>query len=142
MRRVLEPVDQPTYRDVLRVHERLSTDYLADPRPSTLQRVLAHHARLIDELMRPGRFEIGDLALTPGAERAVRAGFHTPAEFLLRHRHGDWGDLCPEDQRANEDGLRHGVRLLSSYRTRLDDKLWVITEWDRSATTILLPEEY
>ena len=142
MRREFEPADRPTYRDVLRVHERLCADYLANPVPSALDRVLGHHGRLVDELMRPGRFELGALAQTPGAERALRGAFHTSAEFLLRHKHADWGDLCPEDQRVNEDALRWGSRLLSSYRTRLDDKLWVITEWDRSATTILLPEEY
>jgi hypothetical protein len=70
------------------------------------------------------------------------AAAQLPAEFLLRHRHGDWGDLDPEDRRANERALRLGDRLLSSYRTRLDAKLWIITEWDRSATTLLLPEEY
>lgn len=48
----------------------------------------------------------------------------------------------PEDKRVNEDALRHGQRLLSAYHTRLSDKLWVITEWDRSVTTLLLPEEY
>ncbi len=142
MRREHESTNQPTYRDVLRVHERLCADYLADPRPSTLRRVLRHHDRRVDELMRPGRFEIGALALTPGAERAVRAGFHTPAEFLLRHKHGDWGELPEEVAWENERALREGGRLFSAYDTRAGARLWVITEWDRSATTLLLPEEY
>ena len=69
-------------------------------------------------------------------------GGHIPPEFLLRHKHGDWGDLDPEDKHVNEEALRHGQRLLSAYHTRRSDKLWVITEWDRSVTTLLLPEEY
>ena len=56
--------------------------------------------------------------------------------------HGDWGELPPEDVRENEWSLAHGARLFSSYRTRTDEKLWVITERDRSVTTLLLPEEY
>jgi len=82
------------------------------------------------------------MASTLGAGEALQTALHTPSEFLLRHKHGDWGDLCPEDRKVNEDALPYGSRLLSSYRTRLDDKLWVIIEWDCSATTILLPEEY
>ena len=52
------------------------------------------------------------------------------------------GDLCAEDRQENERALRVGSRLLSTYRTRREEKLWVITEWDRTATTLLLPEEY
>ena len=60
----------------------------------------------------------------------------------LRHKHGDWGDLSEEDRLENERALREGSRLLSTYSTRRADRLWVITEWDRSVTTMLLPEEY
>jgi hypothetical protein len=65
-----------------------------------------------------------------------------PLDFLSRHVHGDWGDLCEEDRRENQVSLERGFRLLSSYRTLADVKLYVITEADRSVTTILLPEEY
>ena len=64
-----------------------------------------------------------------------------PLYFLARHATGDWGELCSRDRRENELSLRHGWRVLSSY-TVGDAKVWVITEADRSATTILLPEEY
>lgn len=67
---------------------------------------------------------------------------HIPPEFLLRHKHGDWGDLDPEDKQVNEQAQRLGSRRLSRYATRRQERLWVITEWDRSATTRLLPEEY
>jgi len=61
---------------------------------------------------------------------------------LRRHQLGDWGELCEEDRQANDDALRHGARLLSAYRSSQGEKFWIITEWDRSATTVLLPEEY
>ena len=67
---------------------------------------------------------------------------HIPPEFLLRHKHGDWGVLDEEERQENERSLIRGWRLLSAYDTRLSERLWVITEADRSATTILLPDEY
>jgi hypothetical protein len=69
------------------------------------------------------------------------AGQH-PFLFLARHARGDWGELCPADMRANDRALREGDRLLSAYKTSTGERLWVITEADRSATTILLPSEY
>ena len=63
-------------------------------------------------------------------------------EFLSRHVRGDWGELEQEDKDENQFSLEKGFRLLSSYRTTAGDKLWVITEADRSHTTLLLPEEY
>ena len=54
-----------------------------------------------------------------------------PLEFLLRHKNGDWGELPEEDVRENEWSLENGARLFSAYKTRTDEKLWVITEWDR-----------
>jgi hypothetical protein len=65
-----------------------------------------------------------------------------PLDFLFRHLHGDWGELPPEDIAENELSLREVFRLLSVYLLRDGTKVWIITESDRSATTILLPEEY
>jgi hypothetical protein len=61
---------------------------------------------------------------------------------MARHARGDWGDLCPEDKQANDDALSVGARLLSAYHTGDNRKFWIITEADRSVTTVLLPEEY
>ncbi len=61
---------------------------------------------------------------------------------LRRHNNGDWGDLCKEDKQANDYALTHDERLLSSYLFQGSEKVWIITEWDRSATTVLFPEEY
>ena len=68
----------------------------------------------------------------------LAAAAEEPVAFLLRHRRGDWGELDPFDRKQNELALRHGGRLLSAYRTRLG----AITEAYRSATTLLLPQEY
>jgi hypothetical protein len=63
--------------------------------------------------------------------------------YLRRHHCGDWGEeLCAEDKQANEDALKYGTRLLSCYRTTGGDRLYIITEHDRSLTTVFLPEEY
>lgn len=88
------------------------------------------------------RFSLGRCLATPAAVEAMEAAGHVPADFINRHVHGDWGDLDTEDREANEDALVHGDRIFSVYHTRERVKLWIITEADRSATTILLPEEY
>lgn len=93
-----------------------------------------------DPLVRADRFPLGHMVMTPGARELV-----PPSEMmqaLRRHARGDWGDLDREDSAANERALRGGGRLLSSYRTKADVKFWIITEADRSATTVLLPDEY
>ena len=92
---------------------------------------------------RPKRlFSLGRCVATPGALEALAAAGQTPGTFLDRHICGDWGEVDAEDQQANQDALLHGERLLSAYRTSLNVRIWVITEADRSVTTILLPGEY
>ncbi len=89
------------------------------------------------------RFPAGQILSTPGALEAMDANGQSLARFLERHLRGDWGEaLCPEDCQANEDALLNSGRLLSAYYLRNGQKLWMITEWDRSATTALLPSEY
>jgi hypothetical protein len=90
----------------------------------------------------PVQFSLGRTLITPGARDAIEEAGQLPAEFLRRHATADWGDLSSEDAKENDVALEHGFRLLSAYRTRAGVKLWVITEADRSATTILLPDEY
>ena len=62
--------------------------------------------------------------------------------YLVRHIAGDWGDVDEDDRRENELSLQHGFRLLSAYTLNSGTKIWIITEADRSVTTVLLPEEY
>ncbi|MCA9178406.1 MAG: hypothetical protein KDB14_28290 [Planctomycetales bacterium] len=83
---------------------------------------------------------MGQTVATPGALELL------PQDELLgalrRHSQGDWGDVDEHDRQANEEALAEGLRLFSVYHTASGDKFWVITEADRSATTVLLPEEY
>ncbi len=88
------------------------------------------------------RFPLGQTYITPGAEEALMIAGQTGIEFLRRHMSCDFGDVTDEDWQENELSLREGFRLLSAYRTAKGQKLWIITEADRSATTILLPDEY
>jgi hypothetical protein len=84
---------------------------------------------------------LGRVVATPGALKLlVKSGGH-PFELLARHATGDWGELCAFDRRQNELALREGYRVLSCYPIGTE-RAWVITEADRSITTILLPEEY
>jgi hypothetical protein len=92
--------------------------------------------------MAKAHFELGQLVATPGALAALEESGEQPGSFISRHVAGDWGDLSDDDRKENEFSLVHGFRLLSSYRLRNGVKLWVITEADRSSTTLLLPEEY
>lgn len=86
------------------------------------------------------KFSLGRVLATPVAleripEEEIVAAIH-------RHHRGDWGVVCPEDAAANNEALTVGERLFSAYESSAGDRFWIITEADRSATTILLPEEY
>lgn len=86
------------------------------------------------------KFPLGRIMATPNALSQI-----PPEEVfsaLARHQSGDWGEVCVEDRQANETALLDGSRLLSVYRTAAGVKFWIITEWDRSTTTVLLPEDY
>jgi hypothetical protein len=89
------------------------------------------------------RFSSGQVIMTCGVEDLARQGRLNPALYLRRHLNGDWGDLSNHDKRQNNAALKSGEdRLFSSYQVNPDLKLWIITEWDRSVTTLLLPNEY
>src|SRR3954447_13766219 len=87
-------------------------------------------------------FQLGGVVLTPGAEKLMKELGLDPAHWLARHCTGDWGDMAEEDKQANDAALNDGDRIFSAYRLVDDHKLWIITEADRSATTMLLPSEY
>jgi hypothetical protein len=88
-------------------------------------------------------FELGSCYITPGAMGAVlEAGQHA-GQFIERHAGGDWGECDAHDAALNDRAVESGAdRVFSAYRTAAGARLWVITEWDRSATTVLLPDEY
>ena len=87
-------------------------------------------------------FGLGQIVGTPRALTALNETKQDPVELLIRHVTGDWGDLEDEDKEENELSVREGFRILSAYNLETGVKVWVITEWDRSVTTLLLPEEY
>ncbi len=88
-------------------------------------------------------FSLGQIACTPGALQALSAEGITGAQLLQRHEIGDWGDLEESDLQENTLSVVEGFRILSAYTlSHINVKIWVITEADRSSTTLLLPEEY
>jgi len=86
------------------------------------------------------KFKLGQVVATQGALKELSREEISGA--LSRHASGDWGDLCKSDKKENEFALKEGFRILSAYKSGKGKKFWVITEADRSATTVLLPEEY
>ena len=96
------------------------------------------------------RIEPGRIVMTSGISRLVKNDEHISAtvldELLSRHVAGDWGNVPEEDAQLNDHAVEAGGRILSSYEIQrkgtYHDTVWIITEWDRSVTTILLPEEY
>lgn len=113
-------------------------------------------ARPVTLMTNAARFALGQIVATPGALALLeRTGFSAVAQ-ISRHVHGDWGDCCAEDCATNELSVEQGMRVLGVYRLVDAERLaatphdkrsalptvWIITEWDRSVTTLLLPEEY
>ena len=92
--------------------------------------------------MATARFALGRTVATPGAIAALLRAGETPLPYLARHVAGDWGDVDQDDRAENETALKDGLRILSAYRLADNTRIWVITEADRSVTTVLLPDEY
>lgn len=85
--------------------------------------------------------QLGQVFITPGANLALLESRQTFLDFISRHMIGDWGELCETDWEMNNKAVQTGGSIYSSYYTANQQELFVITEWDRSCTTILLPEE-
>ncbi len=83
---------------------------------------------------------LGQIVITRGANADLQN--EDVLSALQRHSRGDWGDVDNEDWESNDEALKNGARLLSSYKSSNGVKFWIITEWDRSVSTILLPSEY
>ena len=90
-------------------------------------------------MTRTVRFSLGQTVITANA--SLQLATEEVLTALKRHASGDWGDLCPEDSLANDEALQHGGRLFSAYGLG-DSRFWIITEADRSATTVLLSNDY
>lgn len=88
------------------------------------------------------KFALGQIVATPAALSMLRFRNQSAETFLARHAECDWGDLCEEDKKENDDAVKNGNRIMSSYSITPIDKIWIITEHDRSVTTLLCPEDY
>ncbi len=86
------------------------------------------------------RFSLGQLVITPGVQALLTADEILAA--VRRHAAGDWGELDYDDRLENELSVREGFRILSAYKSPSGERFWVITEADRSVTTVLFPDEY
>ena len=95
-------------------------------------------SRFVITLTRP-KFPLGEIVITANAQS--RLGSADVQQAISRDARGEWGELCAEDRKQNEDALARGGRLLSVFRTG-ESRFWVITECDRSVTTVLMPEDY
>ena len=87
-------------------------------------------------------FHLGNVVATPVALNAMQSCDVSPAQLLQLHVSGNWGSVCEEDALANDAAVNNSERILSSYRIGEYTRVWIITEYDRSVTTILLPSEY
>jgi hypothetical protein len=88
-------------------------------------------------------FSLGRVMATPAALAVLAGSGENPAELLALHQNGDWGVVSPADAKENDFSVKRGLRILSSYAVgRAGERIWIITEGDRSSTCILLPEEY
>ena len=105
-------------------------------------RATAKLAGFLEHSMKLARFPLGRIVATPGALGALEQAGESPGTLLKRHVTGDWGDLTTTTTGKTSDPFEHGCRLLSAYTLSTGTKLWIITEADRSATTLLLPSEY
>ncbi len=88
------------------------------------------------------KFQLGQVVATPGALEALGQSGETALPYLARHQSGDWGTLSAADIAENELSVNERLRILSAYILKNGTKIWIITEADRSSTTVLLPEEY
>lgn len=87
-------------------------------------------------------FPLGQIVATPQSIKEIEKNGQTPLHYVLRHQRGDWGDLSADDKKANNDALVHGDRILSAYVLANKVKVYVITEHDRSVTTMMCADEY
>ena len=98
-------------------------------------------AQIEDSRNKTISFPLGQIVATPGALELLDRAAVNAAELILRHQSGDWGNVPPEDAEENDRSVINGNRILSSYPVG-EDRIWIITEADRSSTTLLLPDEY
>lgn len=93
-------------------------------------------------LQKRSMFDLGMVVATPGAIACLEQHGVSAVALLMRHQSGDWREIPDDDRKENEKSVVAGLRILSSYPIGNGERIWVITEADRSVTTLLLPQEY
>lgn len=88
------------------------------------------------------KFNFGEVVATRTLAEYCAEKNYSMLPYLIRHGNCDWGDVCDEDKEANEEALKDDLRILSSYKLPDGKQIWIITEADRSATTLLFPSDY
>lgn len=96
----------------------------------------------IDKIILDTKFDFGQVVATATLVRYCEEKNFSLLPYLIRHGNCDWGDICAEDKEANETALKEDLRILSFYKLPDGNAIWIITEADRSATTILFPSDY
>lgn len=95
-----------------------------------------------NKLIITSKFDLGDIAVTATLYVHCKENGYALIPYLVRHANGYWGDVCKEDWKSNDEALKNGLKLLSEYKLPDGRRIWIITEWNRSATTLLSPEDY
>ena len=96
---------------------------------------------ICQEVIKPIPFKLGRIVITRGIDELINGRHEMLIQFLDSHRSFNWGSICEEDKTLNDEATHNGDRIMSQYHFN-DIKIWLITEWDRSVTTFLLPSEY
>lgn len=95
-----------------------------------------------EKMLIESKFSFGQIVATRTLAEYCEEKNYSMLPYLIRHGNCDWGDVCDEDKEANEEALKEGLRILSSYKLPDGKQIWIITEADRSATTLLFPSDY
>lgn len=95
-----------------------------------------------EKIIIESKFNFGNVVATRPLFEYCKARGFALFPYMVRHASCDWGDVCKEGWESNDEALKNGQRLLSEYKLPDGKRIWIITEWDRSATTLLFPEDY
>jgi hypothetical protein len=133
---------EPVYTEVLRDYQQAAKRFQEEPSIGAQAFWEVRFAQLEEALQRPGKFELGSIVWTPAAADVMHRGYHVPQEFLIRHVNGDFGDLDPHDRWVNLQSIEERGRVLSSYQTSRQERLWIITDANWQVTTLLRPQDY
>jgi len=142
MKHEQERQPQPAWQKSLNDFQRARDRAVEEPTSGNMIFAKVFLERLYTELEKPGKFELGLIRATPGAVEELVKSHQVTGEFLIRHKNGDWGELDDKEKALNNQALEEGIRVISTYYTKSEQGLYVITEATREVTTFLKKDEY